>query len=136
MLNISNIVFEVLSAVLYLLVMVVLPAFLGFIQIHAQKRSSVCIDAKCVGNAMMVSKGVMTYEPQFAYEFDGQQYFCGASQIVSEPCEEGQSYEIYVNPEKPSEFVLFKCKPIGGYVTIGIGLLFFVIFICEIVHMI
>ena len=63
MLNISNIVFEVLSAVLYLLVMVALPVLLGFIQIHAQKRSSVCIDAKCVGNEMIASKGVMTYEP-------------------------------------------------------------------------
>ena len=59
MLNISNIVFEVLSAVLYLLVMVALPVLLGFIQIHAQKRSSVCIDAKCVGNEMIASKGVM-----------------------------------------------------------------------------
>lgn len=136
MLNISNIVFEVLSAVLYLTVMVALPVFLGFVQIHAQKRSSVCIDAKCVGNTMIVSKGVTTYEPQFAYEFDGQQYFCGASQIVSEPYEEDQIYEIYVNPEKPSEFVLFKCKPIGGYVVIGIGFLFLAVFMCEIVRMI
>ena len=132
MINISNIVFEVLSAVLYLLVMVALPVLLGFIQIHAQKRSSVCID----GNAIIVSKGVMSYEPQFAYDFDCQQYFCGASQIVSEPYEEGQIYEIYVNPEKPSEFVLFKCKPISGYVVIGIGLLFFAVFVCEIVRMI
>lgn len=99
MLNISNIAFEVLSAVLYLLVMVALPVLLGFIQIHAQKRSSVCIDAKCVGNEMIASKGVMTYEPQFAYDFDNQQYFCGASQIVSEPYKEGQIYEIYVNPK-------------------------------------
>ncbi len=136
MLNISNIIFEVLSAVLYLLVMVALPMFLGFIQIHAQKRSSVRIDAKCVGNTMIVSKGVTTYEPQFAYEFNDQQYFCGSSQIVSEPYEEGQIYEIYVNPEKPSEFVLFKCKPIGGYVVIGIGLLFFAVFVCEMVRMI
>ena len=132
MLDISNIVFEVL----YLLVMVALPVLLGFIQIHAQKRSSVCIDAKCVGNAMIVSKGVMAYEPQFAYDFDCQQYFSGASQIVSEPYEEGQIYEIYVNPEKPSEFVLFKCKPISGYVVIGIGLLFFAVFVYEIVRMI
>lgn len=136
MINISNIVFEVLSAVLYLLVMVALPVLLGFIQIHAQKRSSVCIDAKCVGNTIIVSKGVMFYEPQFAYDFDCQQYFCGVSQIVSEPYEEGQIYEIYVNPEKPSEFVLFKCKPISGYVVIGIGLLFFAVFVCEIVRMI
>ena len=136
MLNIFNIIFEVLSAILYLLVMVALPVLLGFIQIHAQKRSSVCIDAKCVGNAIIVSKGVMSYEPQFAYDFDCQQYFCGASQIVSEPYEEGQIYEIYVNPEKPSEFVLFKCKPISGYVVIGIGLLFFAVFVCEIVRMI
>lgn len=136
MLNISNIVFEVLSAVLYLLVMVVLPVLLGFIQIHAQERSSVCIEAKCVGNAMIVAKGVTAYEPQFSYDFDGQQYLRGASQMVSEPYDEGQSYEIYVNSERPSEFVLFKCKPIGGYVAIGIGFLFFVIFICEIVCMI
>lgn len=120
---------EALSIIMYLLCMVIFPIYLGVMTILQQRRTSACVNATCCGNYEYIIKCVKCYMPEFVYTINGKTYNSRSSQIMNKPYHEDTCYKIYVNPTMPSEFVLEKGIPIGGYIIVGIGFIFFVLFL-------
>lgn len=83
----------------------------------------------CGYNTYYGSHGVHSYAPVFEYTHDGVLYHEQTAQTVShrrltKNMTEGNRYSIYINPESPSVYILFRRLRASGVVCFIIGMAF------------
>lgn len=121
-------VMEIVSFIMYILVFIFLPIFLGIVVIHEQKTCNQETSGIYKGYAEQYAKGVRVYYPRFAYEYNGKTYENVANQGLNycDICKYNteEHYTIFINKNDPNCFVVEKSKPIGAYICIIIGMTF------------
>lgn len=128
---------DILSNILYFVVFVICPIFIGLIVIKDIKSCNFLIKGTYIGYSPYVYKSTILYYPMFEYNYKGEKYYNKASLSIPtynlQKYVKGNTYQIYINAKNPNEYVLEKGNPIGAYICITIGIVFaFLFFLVKI----
>lgn len=123
---------DIISEVLYLIVFVICPIFIGLIVIKNTKRCNILIQGTYTGYSPYAYKNITLCYPIFEYNYKGKKYCNQASLSIPDynlqKYIKGNTYQIYINDSNPDEYILKKRNPTGAYICIAIGIVFMFLF--------
>lgn len=127
---------DIFSIMMYILIFIFFPIFLGIMNIYEQKKCTQKINGTYIGYAEQCVKGFKKYYPKFVYEFNNKIYESTTNQGFEycDICEFNmeEKYSIFVNEKNPYYFIIKKNNSVGAYISIAIGIIFIIILCLEI----